>query len=102
MVQASVAFSYTRMLQPKLTDYFQCEALGYTPGKCNRNDFEVFTLAIPNGITYLILSLTPINILCFIINWIKCWKKCRKRKMLPTVGTVTKLKNEDVTVDISL
>ena len=100
MVHATVTVSYTSSIGSKLEDYFQCEAPGHTPGKCSRTDFERLTLVIPDGITYLILSFTAFNMLCFIINWKKCWTGCRRRTKIKT--NTNKNGKTNHTVDISL
>ena len=52
-----------------LMQYFECEALGHVPGKCDRGTFENIYSPYLSAITYILMSLTSLSILNFILKW---------------------------------
>lgn len=61
------------------TKYFICEAAGHVPGKCDRRDFEQHLYPHLLIITYILMSLIPIAILNFVLNWEKFLKTGRDK-----------------------
>lgn len=59
--------------------YFICEAAGHVPGKCNRSSFERHLYPHLLIITYILMSLIPIAILNFVLNWEKFLKTGRNK-----------------------
>ena len=48
--------------------YFLCEAVGYTPGRCNREELEQFVYPLLNITFYIMAFLLPVVNLMFVIN----------------------------------
>ncbi len=59
--------NYNR-LTTSLTEYFLCEALGHTPDKCSRDEFEKYSYPYLEGFTALCRVLVQLSILIFAIN----------------------------------
>ena len=53
--------------QAALREYFECEAFGYVPGKCDRGTFDESPYM--SIIVYMLMSLIPLSILNFILKW---------------------------------
>ena len=69
LARTSVILSKADELVSALTDYFKCEALGYVPGRCNRETFERLTLPYFSAIGDITLGLIPLSILNFVFKW---------------------------------
>ena len=52
-----------------LTQYFECEALGHIPGKCNRETFEKIHSPYMDAITYMLMGLVTLSVLNFVLKW---------------------------------
>ncbi|XP_019859822.1 PREDICTED: uncharacterized protein LOC109588073 isoform X1 [Amphimedon queenslandica] len=52
-----------------LQEYFECEAFGHIPGKCDRGTIEKISKPYFSAIAYILMSLTPLGILNFILKW---------------------------------
>ena len=81
MTHSSLVLSNSELIGEAFEDYFTCEFVGHTPGRCDRNGFEKFTYPYLSIIAYLFIGLIPISILNFVINWQSmkefCLKKCK-------------------------
>ena len=55
--------------QAALREYFECEAFGHVPGKCDRGTFDKIFSPYTSVITYILMSLIPLSILNFILKW---------------------------------
>ena len=55
--------------QAAVREYFECEAFGYVPGKCNRGTFDEIYNPYMSVIVYMLMSLIPLSILNFILKW---------------------------------
>ena len=55
--------------QAALEEYFECEAFGHIPGKCDRGTFDKIFSPYTSAIAYILMSLIPLSILNFIIKW---------------------------------
>ena len=67
-----------------ITSHFTCEALEYTPGKCDRAVFEQYSTGWVFTVILVLLALIPI------VSLVQAWDaeamkqhKCRSRKRLP-------------------
>ena len=76
-----------------LNDYFNCEALGHVPGKCNRSEFEHIYSPYMSAITYVLIGLVPLGILNFVLKWrsvkevaVKSFR-CLSRKSSVTISS---------------
>lgn len=65
----SGAVAKSNEFKAALTQYFECEALGHVPGKCDRGSFDKIHNPYLNAITYILIGLVPLSILNFIIKW---------------------------------
>uniref|UniRef100_A0A1X7UE38 Uncharacterized protein n=1 Tax=Amphimedon queenslandica TaxID=400682 RepID=A0A1X7UE38_AMPQE len=52
-----------------LEEYFECEAFGHIPGKCDRGTIEKIRRPYFSAIAYILMSLIPLSILNFILKW---------------------------------
>ncbi|XP_019854875.1 PREDICTED: uncharacterized protein LOC109583829 [Amphimedon queenslandica] len=54
-----------------LEEYFECEAFGHIPGKCDRGTFEKIRMysSYMSAIAFILMSLIPLSILNFILKW---------------------------------
>lgn len=66
-----------------LTQYFECEAFGHVPGKCDRKIFEKMYSPYLSAVTYILLGLVSLSILNFVIKWQEV-AKTRKHAMTLT------------------
>ena len=55
--------------QAALREYFECEAFGHVPGKCDRGTFDKIFSRYISVIVYILMSLIPLSILNFILKW---------------------------------
>ena len=55
--------------QAALREYFECEAFGYVPGKCNRGTFDKIYNPYMSVTAYILMSLMPLSILIFTLKW---------------------------------
>uniref|UniRef100_A0A1X7UEJ6 FZ domain-containing protein n=1 Tax=Amphimedon queenslandica TaxID=400682 RepID=A0A1X7UEJ6_AMPQE len=55
--------------QAALREYFECEAFGHIPGKCDRETFDKIYSPYTSVIAYILMSLIPLSILNFILKW---------------------------------
>ena len=55
--------------QAALEEYFECEALGHVPGKCDRGTFENIYSPYMSATAYMLMNLLPLSILNFILKW---------------------------------
>ena len=69
IIYLSVRKAHTEKLINGLRSYFECEAFGYTPGKCDREMFEQYTNPYARAMVYLLMSLIPLSVLIYVINW---------------------------------
>lgn len=52
-----------------IDNYFNCEALGHVPGKCDRNEFEKIFSPYMSGVSYSLMGLIPLSILNYVLKW---------------------------------
>lgn len=69
IIYLSVRKAHTEKLINGLRSYFECEAFGYTSGKCDREMFEQYTNPYARAMVYLLMSLIPLSVLIYVINW---------------------------------
>ncbi|XP_019854872.1 PREDICTED: uncharacterized protein LOC109583828 isoform X2 [Amphimedon queenslandica] len=65
----SGAVAKSNEFKAALTQYFECEAFGHVPGKCDRGTFDKIYNPYLNAISYILIGLVPLSILNFIIKW---------------------------------
>ena len=65
MAHAAYVAATSDKLITALTNYFNCEALGYVPGKCNRSEFEQYYNPYITVISYTLIGL----VLNFVLKW---------------------------------
>uniref|UniRef100_A0A1X7UPL3 FZ domain-containing protein n=1 Tax=Amphimedon queenslandica TaxID=400682 RepID=A0A1X7UPL3_AMPQE len=52
-----------------LREYFECEAFGHIPGKCDRGTFDKIYNPYMSVTAYMLMSLIPLSVLNFILKW---------------------------------
>ena len=65
-----------------LVEYFQCEAFGHIPGKCDRGTFDKIYSPYMSAIAYMLMGLVPLSILNFILKWSSVKSVGNKAKIL--------------------
>ena len=69
MVTTSVSTSnLSQMFFNSIASHFSCEALGYTPGKCDRGLFEQYSTSWLFTLTYIFHGLIPVVSLVFVLD----------------------------------
>lgn len=82
MIYSVIVMTNADELSTELTNYFQCEATGYSPGKCSRDAFQLWanSYSILSGILNLLFAMIPpAFIISFLFNWQTCCFKNIKR-----------------------
>ena len=79
MVFSSLASSsVSQQFIQALTTQFTCEALGYTPGKCDRGFFEQYSISWIFTLILVLLGLIPIVSLLFVLDAYEVRKQLKK------------------------
>ena len=80
MVFSSLTSSnISHQLFQAIATHFTCEALGYTPGKCDRGLFEQYSITWLFSLTLVLLALIPVVSLVFVLNTGDVKKWLRKK-----------------------
>ena len=80
MVFSSLTSSnISRQLFEAIVNHFTCEALGYTPGKCDRGLFQQYSITWLFSLTLVLLALIPVVSLLFVLNTEDIKKWLRKK-----------------------
>ena len=61
----------SHIFKAALTQYFECEAFGHVPGKCDREAFEKIYSPIVGAVANFLLGIVCLSILNFVVKWEK-------------------------------
>ena len=112
MVFSSLTSSnISRQLFEAIVSHFTCEALGYTPGKCDRGLFQQYSITWLFSLTLVLLALIPVVSLLFVLNtedikkWL--WKKFHIRSrnqesMFTRTSILHSRKNSSLSINSSI
>ena len=64
----TVSLSTKNTPYESIMTHFSCEALGYTPGKCDRSIFEQHTISWLLTLTFVLHGLVPVVSLVFVLD----------------------------------
>ena len=95
----AVYISGRALFEDAVNNYFACEAVGYVPGKCDRESFEHFSypLLCVNITFYIITLFLPAVVLLYLINCRSFAERFKKRKMLTLKAVLTKSSTNSTT-----
>ena len=95
----AVYISGRASFEDAVNSYFACEAVGYFPGKCDRESFERFSypLLCVNIAFYITNLFLPAVVLLYLINCRSLRERFKKRKMLILKAVATKSSTNSTT-----
>ena len=87
-----VYISGRAQFQDAVNSYFACEAVGYVPGKCDRESFEriLYPLLCANMAFFITKLFLPAVVLLYLINCRSLTERFKKQKMLTLKAISTK------------
>ena len=59
----------SQIFKAALTQYFECEAFGHVPGKCDREAFEKMYSPIVGAVAHFLMGIMSLSILNFVVKW---------------------------------
>ena len=66
---SSSLIAKSQLFRAALTQYFECEAFGYVPGRCDRERFKKIYNPVVGAIAHFLMGIVSLSILNFAVKW---------------------------------